>query len=503
MPRGGVAPGEHGAHELEHHQVERGLEVLGQMRLHQRGADRAQVVGETDADAGLLARLGLAVLRRLHRRGHGWAGDAAGIGASVDVAAVLGLRGGAGARGLRRLRHVFRLHQTLNDLERAVAPDGGDAARHREVLRLESGPGFDLRFDLVETGLDGVGLLDQRLGPLVLVHGGELVVAGAELLDLGLLGVGRLGGLGLDAPEARGGAPVDVRHRLGPIPTGRELVGGRLELLHGELDEQRRVLQPDPVLVLVGEQVAQHRAARGLVGRDPDEARHGRAGRHALLGQHALHLPRGRAVALSRHLLPYRALAVVIGGDRECLQRLEVDLVGAVGVEQLGRGVAEPQALLDQAFGDAEARGDGGDGGARLRELAERDHLVGRVHGDAHDVLRERELAGIAVRGDLARHRMVGIEGAVPGERLQRREAPSAGHDGIALGAVLGGIVGAGDEVLEQPVRLDGGHELGLGEFVGGGLAHVLGREREAAQRDLPDERLGRGCDVVHASLHG
>ena len=35
----------------------------------------------------------------------------------------------------------------------------------------------------------------------------------------------------------------------------------------------------------------------------------------------------------------------------------------------------------------------------------------------------------------------------------------------------------------------------------GGGLAHVLGREREADQRDLPDERLGWGCDVVHMGL--
>ena len=202
-------------------------------------------------------------------------------------------------------------------------------------------------------------------------------MAGAEFLDLGLLGVGRFGGLGTDPPVVRGGVPVDVRHRLGPLPSGGELVGGRLEPLHGELDEQRRVLKPDAVLVLVGEEVAQHRAARGLVGVDADEARHRRAGRHPLLGEHALHLPSGRAVALARHALPNRALAVVIGGDRERLQRFEVDVVRAVGVQYLGRGVAEPEPLLDQALGDAEARGDGGDGDAGPGELAERDHLVG------------------------------------------------------------------------------------------------------------------------------
>ena len=95
---------------------------------------------------------------------------------------------------------------------------------------------------------------------------------------------------------------------------------------------------------------------------------------------------------------------------------------------------------------------------------------------------------------------MVSIECAVLGERLQCRETAPAGDDGEALGAVAIGIVGAGDEVLQQAVGLEGGHELGLGELVGGGLAHVLGREREAAQRDLPDERLGRRGNVVHAN---
>ena len=154
-------------------------------------------------------------------------------------------------------------------------------------------------------------------------------------------------------------------------------------------------------------------------------------------------------MALTGHALPNRALAVVIGGDRERLQRFEVDVVRAVGVQQLGRGVAEAQPLLDQALGNAEARGDGGDRDAGLGELAERDHLVGGVHRDADDVFGERQLARIAVRGDLARHRMVGIERAVLGERLQCREAAPAGDDGEALGAGAIGIVGAGDEVLQ------------------------------------------------------
>ena len=121
-------------------------------------------------------------------------------------------------------------------------------------------------------------------------------------------------------------------------------------------------------------------AARGLVGVDADEAGDGGARRHPLLGEHALHLPGRRPVALGSRPAPTRTkLAVVVGGDRERLQRLEVDGLGAVGVEELGRGVAEAKPLLDQALGDPEACGDGGDGGAGTGELGERDHLIGRV----------------------------------------------------------------------------------------------------------------------------
>ena len=42
----------------------------------------------------------------------------------------------------------------------------------------------------------------------------------------------------------------------------------------------------------------------------------------------------------------------------------------------------------------------------------------------------------IAVRGDLAGHRMIGVESAVLGKGLQGREAAPAGDDGEAFGAV-------------------------------------------------------------------
>ena len=92
--------------------------------------------------------------------------------------------------------------------------------------------------------------------------------------------------------------------------------------------------------------------------------------------------------------------------------------------------------------------------------------------------------------GDLAGHGMIGVERAVLGQRLQRREAASAGDDGEALGAVRVRAVAAGDEVFEQAVRHDGRPELFLGGLVGRGLAHVLGRKREPAKRNLPDGRF-------------
>ena len=204
-------------------------------------------------------------------------------------------------------------------------------------------------------------------------------------------------------------------------------------------------------------------------------------------------------MALTGDLLPHRALAVMVGGDREGLQGLQVDLAGAAGIQQLRGGVAEAQPLLDQALGDAEARGDGGHDDAGASESREGGDLVGRVHGDAHDILGQREFARVAVGGDQTGHRPIGGKRAVFGERLERGEAAAAGDHGETLDPVVG-FVGAGDQVLEQPVGGDGGLEFGQRGRVGRGLARILGRQREAVERDLPERGFGRGCGD-HAGL--
>ena len=190
----------------------------------------------------------------------------------------------------------------------------------------------------------------------------------------------------------------------------------------------------------------------------------------------------------------------MVGGDGEGLQHFEVDLVGAVGVEQVRRHVAEAQALLDQAFGRAETRRDYGDGEAGIGQLREGDHLVGGMHGDADDVLRQRQLARHRrIGGDQAGHRVVGVDRAVLGQGLHGREPASAGDHGI--GAGIGRSVHANDQVLQQAMGGDGGLHLGLGDRVCRRLAHVLGRKRQPVQGNLPDERFVQGCDAVHANL--
>ena len=212
--------------------------------------------------------------------------------------------------------------------------------------------------------------------------------------------------------------------------------------------------------------------------------------------EHALDLPAARPVALVAHLLPHRHLARPVCGHGEGLEGLEVDRIGAVGVKDLGRRVAEAQALLDGALGYPEAGGDVGDGGAVIGEGAEGLHLVGRVHGDADYVLGERELAvGGTVVDDPAGDGMVGGQHAIAGEVAERVEPAAAGDDGVVLAAVLAGSDGACHEVLEQSVGGDGGLELGEGGLAGLGPADIGGRALQ------PVERNGSDDGIVHVVL--
>ena len=118
------------------------------------------------------------------------------------------------------------------------------------------------------------------------------------------------------------------------------------------------------------------------------------------------------------------------------------------------------------------------------------------MHGDADDVLGERELAvGGTVVDDPAGDGMVGGQHAVAGEIVERGEPAGAGDDGVVLAAVLAGSDGACHEVLEQPVGGDGGLELGEGGLAGLGPADIGGRALQ------PVERNGSDDGIVHVVL--
>ena len=297
-------------------------------------------------------------------------------------------------------------------------------------------------------------------------------------------------------PEAGEVGPAHLDACLGPLPAGRELVRRRLEPVHSELVEEVRVLEPDAPLVLVGEEVAVHDTAGRLIGVHAHEEGDRGGGGDAVLGEHALDLPAARPVALVAHLLPHRHLTRPVCGDGEGLEGLEVDLAGAIGVEDLGRGVAEAETLLDGPLGNPEAGGDVGDGGAVIGERAEGLHLVGRMHCHAHHVLREGELAvRRTVVDDPAGDGMVGGQHAIAGEGVEGGEPAGAGDDGVVLASLLAGSDGACHEVLEQPVGGDGGLELGEGGLAGLGPADVGGRALQ------PVERNGSDDGIVHVVL--
>ena len=114
-----IAAGEHGTAHLEQQEIEGGLEVPGEMRLDQRGADGPQIVGEPDADARFLARLGAGVGRRCRR-----AGQPRRLKGAVLAFAVV--RFGA-VRGALALGHVLGADEALDEAQFAILADGCDA----------------------------------------------------------------------------------------------------------------------------------------------------------------------------------------------------------------------------------------------------------------------------------------------------------------------------------------------------------------------------------------
>ena len=132
-------------------------------------------------------------------------------------------------------------------------------------------------------------------------------------------------GRGRTRPKAAVALQSTSSRASDPFPARLQFPRRRLEVVHGELVQQIGIVEPDPPLVLLGEQVAVDLAARRLVSLEADETRDGGRGRNPVLGQQALDLPGAGPVALLAHRLPDRALARLIRGDGEGHQCVQID----------------------------------------------------------------------------------------------------------------------------------------------------------------------------------
>jgi len=202
--------------------------------------------------------------------------------------------------------------------------------------------------------------------------------------------------------------------------------------------------------------------------------------------------PVRRNIRMVLELGPDGELCGMIGAERKGGDGVEADVAGAEGVEQLGRQLAEAQALTDVPFGRAEARGDVADRGAAVDQRSHGDEFVRWMHRGADRVLGKRgfdRVCGVFdFAGDLV---CFGVDHAFGGELLQDLEAAAAGIDQIdPVDACR-----VDDQVLQDAFGADACFELGVLGRRGRGLAGV-GRgkskllEREVADIGIDDEGI-------------
>ena len=485
--------GHAGEHEPDQVRGDRG--VAGQNPAHGRGAHDAQVVPERVGVTAVLpaGRGGIGAVRQVGRTGGGAWGVRRGDASVGFLAAVPGARGAVGGG-------VLGADQTPMDLEVAVAVERHDhpgvaADRLGEPVAVGAGA-LDLRIPVL---LAGEGI-PQRAAPFGVNV--DVVEFDARFLDApfrlgerrGLL-IGELGAaLRIGDQVVLLVDPGELDLRSGPLPVVRVVGGDRVQLLLRELLHEFRIEDGD---VVVLEQRILGAAAGGAVRVEADEQRRRGIRARLAIGERVAH---GVAVQLPGFgkRLEEAGLEPGVGGQGERLGGVRVDAALPVGVDDLGRQAAEAHALLHRALGDAEPGGDLLGRGAVAGEPAERHHLIGGMHGDAHGVLGQRGLdRGVPV-DDEARHGVVLRDRLVGGERLQRPQAPRAGRnpeEGLAARH--------DDEVLEEPVGLDRGDEFGVGlgpGGVAGGRAHVALVDAQLVQRNepRPGGSGGGGC-----LLHG
>jgi hypothetical protein len=267
---------------------------------------------------------------------------------------------------------------------------------------------------------------------------------------------------------------------------GETLFGSdRLRLLfHLRRREAFEQCDIDPGLaVVVIEQFALDPAARGSIGVAANEARAGIAAPDSAGQDHSPDAVGIGGIVAGGHLLEDAGLDFLVRSCTEGFGNVEGDLPGRERLEHDGRKRRKTQTALDKADSQTEAAGNIFDGRTPGHERSEGLGFVGRVHGEAMEVLREASFDGgfRAVLEYEARDLMVAGEQLFFGEREHRATAAFAGFD---LKFALRG--GPDDEVLQQAAGCNAGLQLSIGCRIAV-TADIAGRLNELVQRDRLD----------------
>ena len=300
-----------------------------------------------------------------------------------------------------------------------------------------------------------------------------------------------------EAVQLGQGLVVVVDQDIGPLPAlGQQ--GGlfAFQLPGRQRAHQLRIVEENLRAGHVRKQVAGEGASRFLIRLQPDVLRCRMGAAHLLAGEAVADRPLGGA---SAQLLEYGPLLFRVAAEGEGHDRLHVQLLVPVGLQDLGVNGAELQPLLDGERRQPEAGGDLLDRVSGLVQLLECDHLVGRVHPGAYDVLDQADLGDLLVLVDPhAGHRVVAVDGdpldgpALSGNPRERREPAAAGYHLVGIHPV-GGLGQQHLQVLADAVGLDAGFQLGV--LLGGGrrLPDVVLRRFELPQRNHLDVGCGHG----------
>ena len=248
-----------------------------------------------------------------------------------------------------------------------------------------------------------IDVLRKLVGALVLL--GQAIVFGNRCVVARLL-LFRDRRLGpRQPPQASGVAVGEIDRGLGPLPTlGADFLGCPLELLARETIEQGRVLQPTAVIAV--EEVAQHDAARRLIGLDADELGALVGGPNRALRQLAADRI-GPLVIGARERVPDFLLPRVIVGHAKGHELVERQFLGDIEIEQFGTRCGEFETLTHDLRADEKPRRDVVDAQALLMQVLEGPELIERMQRLAHRVLGEGVFLLDAIRLDDAGDRRV------------------------------------------------------------------------------------------------